>query len=112
MGIVENFKDVLKVADTLNNLELYKKLGELQTRVMEVEEENRTLREQLKATHEQNKITGELEVRNNAYWRANGGRIDGPFCMRCWDVDGRLVRERTGATEGTHFCTECATRRR
>jgi len=27
MGIIDNFKDVFKVADTLNNLDLYKKPG-------------------------------------------------------------------------------------
>ena len=40
--------DLFKVADTVNNIELYKKLSELQTAVYTLEEENRSLKEQLR----------------------------------------------------------------
>ena len=112
MGIVDNFKDVFKVADTLNNIDLYKKLGELQTRVMEVEEENRALKEELRSLKDQSKTDAELEVENNAYYLHRNGKKEGPFCMTCWDADRKLMRERLGATEGTHFCTYCRDARR
>jgi hypothetical protein len=109
MGIVDNFKDVFKVADTLNNLELYEKLGELQTRVMEVEEENRALREQLREKTSQEDLSSKLQFRDNAYYIAEPGKPpDGPYCMRCWDADRKLIRERAGATPGRHFCPHCA----
>jgi predicted nuclease with TOPRIM domain len=46
MGLVDNFKDLFKIADAANNVELYKKLSELQTRAMELEEETRQLRDE------------------------------------------------------------------
>jgi hypothetical protein len=46
---------------------------------MEVEEENRTLREELKLAQEKNQIAEELQPHDNAYWRVSGGGInDGP----------------------------------
>jgi hypothetical protein len=108
MGIIDNFKDVLKVADTLNNRDLYKKLSELQSSVFALQEENNALRDQLRQRDEQRDISSRLRPRDNAYYLDD----DGPFCMRCWDVDRKLVRERAGATHGTHYCAECSYRRR
>ena len=111
MGILDNFKDLFKVADTVNNIELYKKLSELQTAVYTLEEENRSLKERLRERDARQNIAGQMRARDNAYYREDGGSVDGPFCMRCWDVDGKLVRDRLGATPGTHFCAECRARR-
>jgi regulator of replication initiation timing len=111
MGILDNFKDLFKVAETVNNIELYKKLSELQTAVHTLEEENHSLKEHLRERDNQQTIAGQLRARDNAYYREEGGTVEGPFCMRCWDVDGKLVRERLGATAGTHYCAECRNRR-
>ncbi|SRR6266852_4596741 len=91
MGIVDNFKEVFKVAETINNIDLYTKLGELQTRVMEVEEENRALKDELKTIKEQDKIAGELKVEDNAYYIVREGKKEGPYCMTCWDADRKLA---------------------
>jgi hypothetical protein len=112
MGIIENFKDAFKIADSINNLDLYRKLSELQTYVLELEEENLSLKERLRRKDQSESIAARLVVRDNAYYLHDGERDDGPFCMRCWDVDRILVRERSGATPGTHFCTQCGLKRR
>src|SRR5260370_21150622 len=109
MGIIENFKDVLKLADAANNLDLYKKLAELQNSVLGLQEENQALKERLREAEKQSEIAGRLQVKDNAYYLDDGRQLDGPFCMRCWDVDGKLVRERLGATPRTHFCLHCRT---
>jgi hypothetical protein len=101
------------VAETVNYVELYKKLSELQNAVFALEEENHSLKEQLRQRDGERDIGSRLHPRNNAYYYMDDGKMrDGPFCMRCWDVDRKLFRERAGATEGTHYCSECATRRR
>lgn len=109
MGIIDNFKDLFKVAETVNNIDLYKKLSELQNSVYALEEENRALKDELRRRDEQRDIRNRLRPRDNAYYLDDG---DGPFCLRCMDVDGNLVRERSGATAGTHYCPECQQQRR
>jgi len=112
MGIIDNFKDVLKIADAANNFELYKKVVELQTSVLALQEENQALKERIREIENRNDIAGRLHVKDNAYYLNDGKQLDGPYCMRCWDVDGKLVRERLGATPGTHFCFHCRPRSR
>lgn len=107
MGIIDNFKDLFKVADAVNNSELYKKLAEIQRDFFALQEENNQLKQELCQRDERQNIAGRLRVQDNAYYLEN----DGPYCMRCWDVDSKLVREKLGATRGTHFCVECAHRR-
>ena len=109
MGIIDNFKDVLKIADAANNLDLYKKLAELQTSVLGLQEENKELKERLREIEKKHGIAGRLHAKDNAYYLDDGRQLDGPYCMRCWDVDGKLVRERLGATPGTHYCAHCRT---
>jgi len=58
MGIIENFKDILKLADAANNLDLYKKLTELQNSVFELQEENRALKDELSHVSAQLSIQG------------------------------------------------------
>ena len=95
MGIIDNFKDVFKVADTLNNLDLYKKLTELQTRTMEVEEENRALKDQIAQLTNELATKESLKHDGERYWSEKDGRRDGPFCGVCWDIDKKQVRMRT-----------------
>lgn len=114
MGIVDNFKDILKVAESVNNLELYKKLSELQTRVMEVEEENRRLKEQVRQLNEQRSIGENLQHDGERYWLDRDGKRDGPFCPTCWDVDAMLVRMRTWESESRnihYICDFCNSHR-
>jgi len=77
MGMVETFKDLLKLADSVNNLDLYKKVVELQDSVIELQEENRLLKETIGKMDERQDVVSYLVE-----------QLDGPFCMRCWDADG------------------------
>jgi hypothetical protein len=72
--------------------------------------ENRRLREDIRLRKEASDIGDRLIVNDNAYFLTRTEQElpdDGPFCMTCWDTERKLVRERKGATEGTHFCAYC-----
>jgi hypothetical protein len=73
-----------EVADTLNNLDLYKKLTELQTRTMEVEEDNRALKDQIAQLTNELATKQSLRHDGERYWIEKDGQRDGPF----WDVAG------------------------
>jgi len=95
MGIIENLKDALKIADAANNLDLYKKLAELQTSFLDLQEENRALKEQLAQRTEHHAIQQTLKHDGERYWTEKDGKREGPFCHVCWDIDKKLVRMRT-----------------
>lgn len=81
MGILDTLKETVSLMQKIDNVDLYRRMLELQTQVMALFEENRSLKEQL-ATRAQ------LTFKKNAYWMND----DGPFCSRCWDTEGKLVR--------------------
>jgi hypothetical protein len=97
MGIIETVKDVAVLVQKADNIDLLKRILELQQQVYEVVNENHGLKERL-ATRDQ------LTFRKNSYWRGD----EGPFCSRCWDAEALLVRLHT--TQGNYpHCAKCDT---
>ena len=41
------------------------------------------------------------------YWRVDGEKKDGPFCQKCYDADGTLMRLQKGYTRGQWSCHSC-----
>lgn len=81
MGVIDTAKDLMSIVQKLDNIELQRKAISLQQELYDLQEEVRVLRERL-ANREQ------LSFRRNAYWRGE----EGPFCSRCFDVEGKVVR--------------------
>jgi hypothetical protein len=109
VGITDEFKDVFEVADTLHNFDLYKKLTELQTRVMEVEEENHSLKEQLSRLDQHPSTQHSLHHDGELLWKQKNGEREGPYCQVCWYVDKKLVRMRACYFHGQvdYVCDYC-----
>jgi hypothetical protein len=80
MGILDTVRETVGLIQKVDNIELYRRMLELQTQVVQLVEENRALKDRL-STKEQ------LVFKENSYWKDDGSQ----FCCRCWDVDGKLV---------------------
>ena len=97
MGIFDNLGSIWKILRGAGRLKDQKKIHEL-------EEENITLKEQLK-------IKENLKYENNAYWiEREGGQKDGPFCPRCWDKNKELIRLNPCGNPAYCDCPECKNR--
>lgn len=59
---------------------------------LQLQEENLALREQAKALQERLGNQTQLSYENGAYWRRGEEQRDGPFCQRCFDAEGLVVR--------------------
>lgn len=87
MGIIDNAKDVVKIVQQIDNVELYRKILDLHSEIMELVEKNTELKSQVKDLTEKLEFHGTLEHRDGAYWKTDG---TGPFCMRCWGKEKAL----------------------
>ena len=113
MGLFESAKEAFKIAQSLDNIELQTKILGLQEQAHELVNENCSLKDELTRSNEAMAISGELTVKENAYFRGSGGgQEDGPFCTRCWDVDSQLVRLHDHGTAGGTMCPNCDQRGR
>ena len=88
MGIVDNFKDLLKIADAANNLDLYKNLSELQTSVQSLQEENRKLQDENKNLKEALELKAKM-VHKPPFFFQEGDPT--PFCPACWEGEHKAI---------------------
>lgn len=107
MAIYEVLKDVAKALKEADKIELYSKildvqqqLMDMQNRIQEITEENLKLKNEINKKHS-------LIPRGEVYFLLkDDGNEDGPFCAKCQDVDGKLVRMNEWHP-GEKFCPNC-----
>ncbi len=107
MGMVENIKDAVKLAQQLDNVEIVKALLDTQQSALELMEQNQDLREEVARLKKNLELEGTVKYDDGAYWTENGDR-DGPFCTKCWDVKRTLVRMKHSNYEWFK-CPNCET---
>jgi hypothetical protein len=93
MSLLQDAKAVVELAHQMGNMDLYKRLVELQGQVVELAQRNLELEQELAEITKAGDLGAKLQIREDAYWLPRDGQQpDGPFCMTCWDVDNKLVR--------------------
>lgn len=88
MGLYENMKELVSLIQKADNLELQKKLLDLQNDVMALTDENSQLKKKLEELQRTTLLAQELRFESPFYFRT-GDHI--PHCSRCWEVDKRLI---------------------
>ncbi len=83
-------------------IELSEKLREKEELIHKLEKENRSLREA-------SDLKARVHLRNEMYYvRQDDGSDDGPFCTRCFDIDGKLSRLKVAEYDQA-MCPQCKT---
>lgn len=103
--------DVVKVAgdavEAVRSAELNAKFAEVRMEMAKLAEENAGLRDELTRLRETTRLREALEFRDDVYWLSRAdGESDGPYCQRCWDGSGKLVRLTDGGPN-RWGCTVC-----
>ncbi len=108
MSAIEQLKEIAKLVQKLGDLELLKRISDLQTEVFELHDANRTLRDRLSELEGKLAFRDRLVHEHNSYWLKDGEKVDGPFCARCYDKDGaarRMLEIDSGRALGCPTCT-------
>jgi hypothetical protein len=87
MGITDTLKDVVKLAQDVQNIPLYQQLLSLQTEVFDLYDENHNLKDENRLLREQLELRAKLSFDNNFYWIVDGDSKDGPFCPNCYNQE-------------------------
>ncbi|MBB6632619.1 hypothetical protein [Cohnella thailandensis] len=107
VSIIDNIKSVASVIQKADNIELYRKILDLQYEAMELVQQNNELRNQIMELRGKLSTQENLVFRNNQYWKVlEGDKQDGPYCSKCWDVDNKLVRHNV-LNNGYVTCPNC-----
>ena len=92
---MDTVKTLGQAAKTAGNHELYQQAAELSMQLLEYAQQIAEMKSELQQLRDGLKIREKLihEEGSNLYFRRlPDGTKDGPYCMRCADVDLRLVR--------------------
>jgi hypothetical protein len=110
---VDIVQDLRQMTKTVKNAEISLKfadltqtLAEAKLKLVDVQEENITLRERI------TKLEDEIEVQKNLiweppyYWVNKEDKKEGPFCQHCYDNDKKLIHLQS-PSKGKFFCCVC-----
>ncbi|MBR2566588.1 MAG: hypothetical protein IKE29_18505 [Paenibacillus sp.] len=103
MSIISDIKEVATIVQKADNIELYKKILDLQSEAMNILEQNNNLKAEVRELRDRFEIQEKLTFKNNKYWISND---EGPFCTKCWDVEKKLVRHQD-LYNGYYTCPNC-----
>ncbi|MGE0406947.1 MAG: hypothetical protein AB7O65_11660 [Candidatus Korobacteraceae bacterium] len=107
MGILENAKQVASAVQEINNLELYQRVLNLRTDILDLVEENKRLHD------ENDQLKRTLAVRAQMIFKEPFYYQDGdatPFCPACWEVQQttvHVVMRYRNETETRWDCPGC-----
>ena len=104
MGIVETLKDVATLVQKTDNIELVKQVLALQGQALEMQEDNRALRERIKELESTLNLAKALRFEAPFYFAADD-KI--PFCPRCWEADKRAIHLTSDWNGRRWECHQC-----
>lgn len=92
MGVIDNLKTIGSTLQKANKIEEYAQILEVQQQLLDMQKQIQDLESANRKLKEQIEIRDSLSIDRGAYWRLVGEEKAGPYCTRCYDVDGKLVR--------------------
>ena len=108
MGIIDNAKEIVKIIQQIDNIELYRKILDLQSEINNLDSENANLKNQLSELEQKFCIQQSLRFDDNTYMRIlPNGKEEGPFCTACWDNNKKSIRLRSYGHSEYLECPVC-----
>lgn len=108
MSIIDNAKEIATLIQKLGDIELYRKIVELEGEIIELTREKRQLEEKLTDTRRSQEIIQHLHFDSPFYANADGSEL---YCARCIESDGRAIHiAKTGEREmrrQVYLCPQC-----
>lgn len=105
MGLYEGIKDVAKVVQQADNLELYKKLLDLSAQALDMQAEIAKLREE-NAELKKRKAIADKVIRHKEAYITLDGEEELYYCSHCWDSEKITIQLIVGSN-GTFECPHC-----
>lgn len=103
MGLLENLKDVASLAQSVGEIELYKKIVDLEGEVREITRKNRHLEDEVVELEKRLHLRVAMTFQPPVYYKKGD---ETPFCAPCYETDE--VTLHLGKTPGGNWlCMRC-----
>ncbi|MFR0677934.1 hypothetical protein [Dysgonomonas mossii] len=106
MGLYEGIKDVAKVIQQADNVELYKQLIDLSAQALDMQNEISRLSTENAELKKLRDIENRIERHSEPYVTLKDDSNQILFCSHCWDYEQKLIQVKCYDT-GKFKCTHC-----
>lgn len=106
MSFIDNIKDVASIAQKADNIELYKKILDIQANALEMQEEIYKLKEENRELRKVKDLEEEIEIHQSeeigSYITLKHDKNKIKYCVTCWGTQQKLIPFIFGS------CSACA----
>ena len=106
MGLYENIKDIARIYQQADNINLYKQLLELSSQALEMQDEINRLISENKELKREKDIESKIIRHQNLYITLSDN-TEIFYCTHCWYNEKKLFQVGTNIQKGTFICPHC-----
>ena len=107
MWLYDAMKDVAKLAQKADNIELYQRLIDLSAQALDLQAENTKLKEENAELKKRKDLATEIVRHKEPYITLRNEEEMLRYCSHCWDTDEKLVQLACDEGSGTFDCPHC-----
>lgn len=107
MGLYDGIKDVAKVMQQADNIELYRQLLDLSAQALEMQAEISRLKEDNEDLRKRQNLSARIIRHTEPYITLIDEETALYYCSHCWDVEKLLVQLDCNDYNGTFECPHC-----
>lgn len=107
MSVYDTLKDVIRVVQKADNVELYCKLLDVGSQALELQDELCRLKEENSFLKEKNNLTSLIERHQEAFITRKDENGELRYCSHCWDAEGKLIQLHCREERGDFICPHC-----
>ena len=106
MGLFEGIKDVAGIIQKIDNIELYKKILDIEAQALDLQDELAKLKAENSELKEQKNISDKIERHSTLYLTLKDDHGKIPYWTHCWDNEHKLIQ--LDSSNGESFgCPHC-----
>ena len=107
MSFYDGIKDAIKVAQKVDNIELYQKLLDIGAQALDMQEELRRLKEENANLKKKNDLRPLIERHKESFITLKDEQPQLRYCAHCWDAEEKLIQLLCNEKSGTFDCPHC-----
>ena len=107
MGLYEAVKDVAKLAQQADNIDLYRRLLDLSAQALDMQDEISKLKEENARLKRKQDLSSSIQRHKESFITLEGEEPMLRYCSHCWDADEKLVQLLCYEYSGEFDCPHC-----
>ena len=107
MGLYDGIKDVAKVMQQADNIDLYRQLLDLSAQALDLQAEISRLKEENEELKKKQDISGKVVRHLEPYVTIRDEEPALCYCSHCWDIANQLIQLDCNDYKGTFECPHC-----